>query len=81
LFALYGQVYGTVHLLESKPHKVYYHRSESEVVVAWLATGFDLYACFAPLVNKPDAIRGCNMLLKWIKQEESNLFINSTPVW
>jgi hypothetical protein len=81
LFALYGQVYSTVHLLQAKPHKVYYHRSESEVVVAWLASGFDLYACFAPLVNKPDAIRGCNMLLKWIKQEESNLFINSSPVW
>lgn len=81
LFALYGQVHAAVHLLESKPHKVYYHRSESEVVVAWLASGFDLYACFAPLVNKPDAIRGCNMLLKWIKQEESNLFINSSPVW
>jgi len=81
LFALYGQVYHAVHLLETSPHKVYYHRSESEVVVAWLGTAFDLYACFAPLVNKPDAIRGCNMLLKWMKQEESNLFITSSHVW
>jgi len=82
LFRLYQQVHHSVNILEKdKPHKVYYHRSESETIVAWVTNGFDLYACFSPLVSKAAAIKGCNSLLRWIKQEENNLFILTSPVW
>uniref|UniRef100_A0A6B2L5T0 Vacuolar fusion protein MON1 homolog n=1 Tax=Arcella intermedia TaxID=1963864 RepID=A0A6B2L5T0_9EUKA len=82
LFRLYEQVHCSVNILDKdKPHKVYYHRSDSEIIVVWVTTGFDLYACFSPLVSKATAIKGCNTLLKWIKQEENNLFIVTSPVW
>jgi len=82
LFRLYQQIHHTMHMLgEDKPHKVYYYRSDTEVVIGWVTTSFDLYACFNPLVTKATAIKGCNLLLKWIKQEENNLFTLTSPVW
>jgi len=82
LFRIYEQVHNSVHLLDSdKPHKIYFHRSESETILAWVTSAFDLYACFSPLVSKPNAIRACNLLLRWIKAEENNLFILNSPVW
>lgn len=62
-------------------HRVYYHVSEKETIVAWTTAGFELYAVFGPLESKAVCIRGCNQLLKWIKQEESSLFILDSPVW
>eukprot|EP01087_Luapelamoeba_hula_P024860 TRINITY_DN9619_c0_g1_i1.p1 TRINITY_DN9619_c0_g1~~TRINITY_DN9619_c0_g1_i1.p1 ORF type:complete len:755 (+),score=126.39 TRINITY_DN9619_c0_g1_i1:298-2265(+) len=64
-----------------KPHKVYYYISKRESVLAWVTSGFELFAAFGPLVSKPDAINACNQLLRWIKGEESCLFIMNTPVW
>jgi hypothetical protein len=63
------------------PHKVYYHISDKETIIAWVTTGFELYATFGPLEQKSVCIKSCNMLLKWIKQEENNLFIQDSPVW
>eukprot|EP01126_Amoeba_proteus_P042866 TRINITY_DN4670_c0_g3_i6.p2 TRINITY_DN4670_c0_g3~~TRINITY_DN4670_c0_g3_i6.p2 ORF type:complete len:161 (+),score=32.54 TRINITY_DN4670_c0_g3_i6:1060-1542(+) len=84
LFRIYEQVHDVVHKKreeEPSPHKIYFHRSESEIILAWIANGFDLYACFSPLISKPNAIRACNSILKWIKGEENNLFILNSPVW
>jgi len=81
LFRLYQQVHDNCYLDKDKPHKVYYHRSESETIVAWITNAFDLYACFSPLVSKAEAIKGVNNLLKWINKEEHNLFITNATVW
>eukprot|EP01126_Amoeba_proteus_P056520 TRINITY_DN7111_c0_g1_i5.p1 TRINITY_DN7111_c0_g1~~TRINITY_DN7111_c0_g1_i5.p1 ORF type:complete len:271 (-),score=41.15 TRINITY_DN7111_c0_g1_i5:365-1177(-) len=84
LYRIYQQVHNMVHQRredEPLPIKIYFHRSESEIVLAWIANGFDLYTCFSPLTSKPHAIRACNSILKWIKAEENNLFILSSPVW
>jgi len=82
LFRSYQRIAYSVHIVdETKPHKVYYERSPSENLIAWVTKEFDLYACFSPLVSKPDAIKSCNQLLKWIKVEEPNLFILNSPIW
>lgn len=82
LFRLYQEVHQRVYLLDKdRPHKVYYHRSESETLVAWVTAGFDLFAVFGPVIPKSVAIKACNTLLKWIKQDEPNLFIHTSPVW
>jgi len=90
LFQTYQQVqHRMYHLTETqhitndiKPHSVYYHRSDTETVIGWHMTEqFDLFAIFSPLVTKISAIKGCNMLLKWVRQEEDNLFILTSPVW
>eukprot|EP01125_Pyxidicula_operculata_P023137 TRINITY_DN9831_c0_g1_i1.p1 TRINITY_DN9831_c0_g1~~TRINITY_DN9831_c0_g1_i1.p1 ORF type:complete len:417 (+),score=41.35 TRINITY_DN9831_c0_g1_i1:178-1428(+) len=80
LFRLYQNIHHTVHVLD-KPHKVYYYRSYTEVVVGWMTKSFDLYACFTPTISKSQAVTACNQLIKWIKDEELHLFIMSSPIW
>jgi len=72
---------GVVMPFQQGSHKVYYHVSEKETIVAWVTAGFELYATFSPLESKAVAIRACNQLLKWIKAEENSLFILDSPVW
>jgi len=82
LHRLFQEINAAVYMIEpTKPHKVYFRHSETETIVAWITAGFDLYACLTPLVTKMQAIKACNELLKWIKQEEEDLFIQNAPVW
>eukprot|EP01113_Clastostelium_recurvatum_P040324 TRINITY_DN6266_c0_g1_i3.p1 TRINITY_DN6266_c0_g1~~TRINITY_DN6266_c0_g1_i3.p1 ORF type:complete len:248 (+),score=53.40 TRINITY_DN6266_c0_g1_i3:92-835(+) len=81
LFRLYQSIQVRVKPVSAKPHKVYYHVSQSETVVGWVTAGFELYATFSPLESKPVAIKACNQLLRWIKQEENNLFILTGSQW
>jgi hypothetical protein len=80
LLRLYQHVSHRVHTL-GRPHKVYYLTTQAETIVAWVTSGFELYATFGPLEPKPNSIKACNQLLRWIKQEENNLFILNSPVW
>lgn len=80
LFRLYQYVHGRAHRLK-KPHKVYYQVSDSETIVGWITNGFELYATFGPLESKPTCIKACNQILKWLRNEESSLFILNSPVW
>jgi len=80
LFRMYQHIHQRVHAL-SKPHKVYFHIGDSETMVAWITSGFELYAAFGPLESKPVCIKACNQLLRWIKLEENSLFILNSPVW
>ena len=59
----------------------YYLTTQTETIVSWVTSGFELYATFGPLESKPIAIKACNQLLRWIKVEENNLFILNSPVW
>lgn len=82
LFRIYQRVHGAVTRPgPDRAHKVYLERSGRETIVAWRTAAFELYAAFGPLVGKPEAIMGCNFVLKWIKQEETNLFLLSAPIW
>jgi len=80
LIRLYQRVHARVHRFKS-PHKVYYQVTETETVVGWVTSGFELYATFGPLEPKSSCIKGCNQILNWIKNEENNLFILNSPIW
>jgi hypothetical protein len=80
LLRLYQHVNHRVNSL-GRPHKVYYLTTQTETIVSWVTSGFELYAVFGPLESKPIAIKACNQLLRWIKVEENNLFILNSPVW
>eukprot|EP01121_Diplochlamys_sp_Union-15-3_P016688 TRINITY_DN572_c0_g1_i3.p1 TRINITY_DN572_c0_g1~~TRINITY_DN572_c0_g1_i3.p1 ORF type:complete len:275 (+),score=28.91 TRINITY_DN572_c0_g1_i3:136-960(+) len=80
LFRMYQHIHQRVHSL-SKPHKVYLHIGDSEIMVGWITSGFELYAAFGPLESKQACIGACNQLLRWIKLEENSLFIMNSPVW
>ncbi|ELR22506.1 trafficking protein mon1 subfamily protein [Acanthamoeba castellanii str. Neff] len=89
LFRLYQRVQYRVNesmvLGEARKDKnssrVFYYISTRESMVAWVTSGFEVYATFGPLVPKPTALKICNQILKWIRNEEANLFILNAPVW
>jgi len=80
LFRLYQIAIDKINNL-SCTQKIYYLTTQSETVVGWVNSGFQLYAVFGPLETKPMVIRACNQLLGWIKTQENNLFILNSPVW
>ncbi len=51
------------------------------MVCLQVTSGFELYAVFSPLITKPVAITSVNKLLKWIRNEESRLFILNDPTF
>ena len=79
LFRLYQLVHEQVRQLP-QPMKIYVHNTDSEAILAWTCPGFELFATFSPLTSKSDAVKACNALLLWIKQNEARLFILSSPV-
>jgi len=62
-------------------HKVYYHCSGKETVLAWITGGFYLYATFGPFESISNVIAGCNSLLQWVKTEENKAFVLDSPVF
>jgi len=80
LFRMYQHVHKCVHKF-TRSHKVYYQVGQTETIVGWVTTGFELYATFGPLESKSSCIKACNEILKWIKTEENSVFIQNSPVW
>lgn len=82
LFRLFQEIHSSIYMLDStKPHKVYFRHSETETLVAWITSAFELFTVLSPMVTKMQAIKACNDLLKWIKTQEEELFIQNSPVW
>ncbi len=46
-----------------------------------MTSGFELYACFDPLVTKQAAIQAVLKLIRWMKVEEDRLFIINSTVF
>ncbi|KNC55853.1 vacuolar fusion protein MON1 A [Thecamonas trahens ATCC 50062] len=80
LLRVYQDVIEKVHTVANDV-KIYYQVSQSETLLAWVTSSFELYVVFGPLVPKKLAIASCNKLLRWIKSQEGTLFILNSPVW
>ncbi|EZA53641.1 vacuolar fusion protein MON1 homolog A [Ooceraea biroi] len=80
LLGLYQCLHQRLHS-PSRPLKLIFQQLDKETMLAWVASGFELYVTFEPLVTKPDAIEAVSKLLKWIKKEEERLFILNSPTF
>eukprot|EP00038_Savillea_parva_P002481 m.114717 g.114717 ORF g.114717 m.114717 type:complete len:491 (+) comp10854_c0_seq2:327-1799(+) len=80
LFRRYQAVHHRIHS-SSRPLKIYFHNGQRETMLGWITVGFELYACFGPLVTKPAAINAVLRLIRWMKREEDGLFIQSSLVF
>nr|XP_039258371.1 vacuolar fusion protein MON1 homolog A-like isoform X2 [Styela clava] len=80
IFSLYQHAHGRIHD-GSCPLKLLYLVLETETILGWVTTGFELYAIFGPLVTKNSAIQAVNRLLRWIKKQEDELFILRPPIF
>ncbi|XP_002125768.2 vacuolar fusion protein MON1 homolog A [Ciona intestinalis] len=74
LFGLYQHLHGKIHN-PAIPLKLLFEVSDEETMLAWVASGFELYVAFSPLVTKGQAISSVDRLLRWIKQREDELFM------
>jgi len=73
LFQVYQNIHTRLHK-GTRAHRIYYHVSTSETVLAWLTSEFQLFATFGPLTTKAQATQTCNRLNRWLKREEESLF-------
>ncbi|XP_068171083.1 vacuolar fusion protein MON1 homolog A isoform X1 [Antennarius striatus] len=76
LMGLYQDLHSHVHH-PTRPLRSFYRCGESENLMAWVTSGFELYLCFSPLGTKALAVSAVTKLLKWIRKEEDRLFILS----
>ncbi|XP_056129837.1 vacuolar fusion protein MON1 homolog A [Lampris incognitus] len=76
LMGLYQDLHSRLHH-PTRPLRSIYHSAETENLLAWVTSGFELYLCFSPLATKALAVSAVNKLLKWIRREEDRLFILS----
>lgn len=76
LMGLYQELHSHLHH-PTRPLRSFYRCSNTENLLAWVTSGFELYLCFSPLGTKALAFSAVNKLLKWIRKEEDRLFILS----
>ncbi|XP_020489552.1 vacuolar fusion protein MON1 homolog A [Labrus bergylta] len=76
LMELYQDLHSRLHH-PTRPLRSLYRCTESENLMAWVTSGFELYLCFSPLGTKALAVSAVTKLLKWIRKEEDRLFILS----
>ncbi|KAM4588856.1 vacuolar fusion protein MON1 homolog A [Odontesthes bonariensis] len=76
LMGLYQDLHSCLHH-PTRPLRSFYRCGETENLLAWVTSGFELYLCFSPLATKALAVTAVNKLLKWIRKEEDRLFILS----
>lgn len=76
LMFLYQDLHSCLHH-PTRPLRTFYRCSETENLMAWVTSGFELYLCFSPMATKALAVSAVNKLLKWIRKEEDRLFILS----
>uniref|UniRef100_A0A1A8S9T2 Vacuolar fusion protein MON1 homolog n=1 Tax=Nothobranchius rachovii TaxID=451742 RepID=A0A1A8S9T2_9TELE len=76
LMGLYQDLHSCLHH-PTRPLRSFYRCGETENLLAWVTSGFELYLCFSPLASKASAVAAVNKLLKWIRKEEDRLFILS----
>ncbi|KAJ2461448.1 Vacuolar fusion protein mon1 [Coemansia sp. RSA 2424] len=63
----------------SNPLRIIYYKCESDTVLAWQSSSFELYATVAPAMEVKGMIHLVNTVLEWIKSEEDHLFVVNAP--
>ncbi|XP_075986016.1 vacuolar fusion protein MON1 homolog [Anticarsia gemmatalis] len=76
----YRQFCSQIHCT-STPAKLIFRSNSQDTVLAWVTHGFELYVTFDPLMEKDQAIKAVDRLLKWIKKEEQRIFIMHAPTF
>ncbi|XP_062842663.1 vacuolar fusion protein MON1 homolog A [Trichomycterus rosablanca] len=71
---LYRYLHSRLHHT-TRPLRSIYRCTDTENLLAWSTSGFELYLCFSPLATKAVAVAAVTKLLKWIRKEEDRLFI------
>jgi len=74
LLRQYQEVHEWVHKY-ARGQRVILMGGPREVILAWLDRSLQLFVALSPLTPRADALAACNRLLRWLKKEESSIFI------
>jgi len=83
LITLYQLIHDALHGKSGQETtlKLQYLRTEKEGVLGWITQPFELYATLSPILPKSAVIGAANAVVKWVKKEESKLFLRDAPVF
>ncbi|KAJ7069644.1 trafficking protein Mon1-domain-containing protein [Mycena amicta] len=83
LTTLYQIIYDAIHAKSGQEAtlKLQYLRSEKESVMGWITQPFELYIALSPRLPKSAAVGAANAVARWVKKEESRLFLRDAPVF
>ncbi|KAJ7781773.1 trafficking protein Mon1-domain-containing protein [Mycena maculata] len=83
LTTLYQILHDAIHAKSGQEAslKLQYIRSEKESVMGWITQPFELYITLSPRLPKSAAVGAANAVARWVKKEESRLFLRDAPVF
>ncbi|KAJ6585164.1 vacuolar fusion protein MON1 [Mycena capillaripes] len=83
LTTLYQIIHDAIHAKSGQEAtlKLQYIRTEKESVMGWITQPFELYVTLSPRLPKSAAVGAANALARWVKKEESRLFLRDAPVF
>ncbi|KAJ7486037.1 vacuolar fusion protein MON1 [Mycena galericulata] len=83
LTTLYQIIHDAIHAKSGQDAtlKLQYIRSEKESVMGWITQPFELYITLSPRLPKSAAVGAANAVARWVKKEESRLFLRDAPVF
>lgn len=83
LVTLYQILHDAIHAKsgQSEPLKLQYLRTEKECVMGWITQSFEMYVALSPRLPKSAVVGAANAVSRWIKKEESRLFLKDAPVF
>ncbi|KAG2057890.1 DUF254-domain-containing protein [Suillus hirtellus] len=83
IVTLYQIVHDAIHAKSGQTGnlKLQYIRTEKEIVMGWITQPFELYVVLSPRLPKAAVINAANAVTRWVKNEESQLFLRDAPVF
>ncbi|KAG6907859.1 hypothetical protein DXG01_007123 [Tephrocybe rancida] len=83
LITLYQILHDAIHAKSGQEGtlKLQYIRTEKESVMGWITQPFELYIALSPRLPKTAAVGAANSVARWVKKEETRLFLRDAPVF
>lgn len=83
LITLYQMLHDAIHGKSGQKEilKLQYIRTEHESVMGWITQPFELYLAASPTMSKAAIVGAANTIARWVKREESRLFLRDAPVF
>jgi len=83
IITLYQVLHDSIHAKSGQDEglKLQYFRTETESVLGWITQPFEVYIALSPLLPKSAAVGAANAVAKWVKKEETRLFLKDAPVF
>ncbi|KAL8276925.1 hypothetical protein RQP46_010653 [Phenoliferia psychrophenolica] len=85
LVTLYQRLHDALHIRRASlgsarpAAKLVYLRTEHESLLGWTTSTFELYVALSPLLPKTAVVSAARAVSRWVKAQESRLFLTSAP--